>query len=86
MPMFNVSTFHPGHPPSSMRGDSVIRFQIYSSLAYGAQGIYYFTYSGLGSLYNGAPGEVDFSSPTTEAPGKPAPGKRTRQSSSYERG
>jgi len=36
-PMFNVC---------GVQGDSMIRFQIYSSLAYGAQGIWYFHYQG----------------------------------------
>lgn len=36
-PMFNTC---------GVESDSLIRFQIYSSLAYGAQGIWYFTYAG----------------------------------------
>ena len=36
-PMFNVC---------GVESDSLVRFQIYSSLAYGAQGIWYFTYAG----------------------------------------
>jgi len=52
MPMFNVSTW--GKPIES---DSIVRFQIYASLAYGAQGIWYFTYRDFGSLMNGKPAD-----------------------------
>jgi hypothetical protein len=48
MPMFNVSTWK-----NPIKSDSIVRFQIYASIAYGAQGIWYFTYRDFGSLVNG---------------------------------
>jgi hypothetical protein len=50
MPMFNVSTWR-----KPIRSDSIVRFQVYASIAYGAQGIWYFTYRDFGSLVNGKP-------------------------------
>ena len=47
-PMFNVSTWK-----KPVKSDSIVRFQVYASIAYGAQGIWYFTYRDLGSLVNG---------------------------------
>ena len=47
-PMFNVSTWR-----KPIKSDSVVRFQVYASIAYGAQGIWYFTYRDFGSLVNG---------------------------------
>lgn len=49
-PMFNVSTWR-----KPVKSDSIVRFQVYASIAYGAQGIWYFTYRDLGSLVNGKP-------------------------------
>jgi len=46
-PMFNVT--RPGRSPSGfahLESDSLARFPVFASLAYGAQGIWYFTYSG----------------------------------------
>jgi hypothetical protein len=50
MPMFNVSTWK-----KPIRSDSIVRFQVYASIAYGAQGIWYFTYRDFGSLVSGKP-------------------------------
>ena len=49
-PMFNVSTWR-----KPIRSDSIVRFQVYASIAYGAQGIWYFTYRDFGSLVSGKP-------------------------------
>jgi len=49
-PMFNVSTWR-----KPIKSDSIVRFQAYASIAYGAQGIWYFTYRDFGSLINGKP-------------------------------
>jgi len=52
-PMFNVSGIG---TDSKVESDSLVRFQVYASLAYGAQGIWYFTYRGYGSLVGGKEG------------------------------
>ncbi|HIJ72557.1 MAG TPA: hypothetical protein HPP83_00510 [Candidatus Hydrogenedentes bacterium] len=49
-PFFNVSAIERGE---LFESDSLLRFQVYASLAYGAQGIWYFTYRGCGSLFDG---------------------------------
>ncbi|HOE65642.1 MAG TPA: PA14 domain-containing protein [Candidatus Hydrogenedentes bacterium] len=46
-PMFNVATLDLDRPFTSA---SLVRFQVYASLAYGAQGIWYFTYQDFGAL------------------------------------
>ncbi|MCP4639266.1 MAG: hypothetical protein GY851_02465, partial [bacterium] len=56
-PMFNVSGIGTG---SKMESDSLTRFQVYASIAYGAQGIWYFTYRGYGSLAEGEEGGAPF--------------------------
>ena len=53
-PMFNVSgmAMDDAHQGTA----SLVRFQVYASIAYGAQGIWYFTYRGWGSLALGDEG------------------------------
>jgi hypothetical protein len=50
-PMFNVTEM--GHEKQSVLNvtDSLLRFPIYAALAYGAQGIWYFTYRDYGALH-----------------------------------
>jgi len=56
-PMFNVSGIKTN---AKIESDSLVRFQVYASLAYGAQGIWYFTYRGYGSLCGGKEGGKAF--------------------------
>jgi hypothetical protein len=53
-PMFNTNSQWAGR--KFTMSESLLRFQVYSSLAYGAQGIWYYTYRDYGSLHNGKEG------------------------------
>lgn len=61
-PMFNVANRKHGKTGDDMFGycpsDSLVRFPAYAALAYGAQGIWYFTYNG-GSLQHVGPHETE---------------------------
>ena len=45
-PMINIAGWQKTHGSVYLRSDSLVRFPIYAAVAYGAQGLWYFTYNG----------------------------------------
>ena len=45
-PMINIAGWQKTHASTWVRSDSLVRFPIFASVAFGAQGLWYFTYNG----------------------------------------